>query len=344
MSNELTSKAEELNQVFLGLAVKAQQQIPESFDKTKKVIIIAGPTGCGKTEFALKLAKMIKGEIISGDSMQVYRGMDIGTAKPTAKEQADVPHHLVDVRNVNEPFNVVDYYYEARQACEQILARNNVPIVVGGSGFYLHSLLYGPPSGPPSIPEVREKIQEQMEEFGPEALYDRLLGIDPQYAKSITKNDKQKIVRALEIITLSGQKVSDLSWKQRHKPLNYDYRCWFLFRPREHLYKRINQRCERMVEAGFLDEVKALVKEGIHANSTAANAIGYRQALEYFETAQTPEDFERFMTDFKTASRHYAKRQRTWFAREPLFQWVDMDLHDYEVILDMIGNDYLRLS
>lgn len=343
MSNELTSKAEELNQVFLGLAVKAQQQIPESFDKTKKVIIIAGPTGCGKSEFALQLAKMIKGEIVSGDSMQVYRGMDIGTAKPTKKEQDEVAHHLVDVRDVTEPFNVVDYYYEARQCCEQIIARNNVPIVVGGSGFYLHSLLYGPPSGPPSIPEVREKIQAQMEEFGPEALFERLMLLDPNYAKTITKNDKQKIVRALEIITLSGSKVSDLSWKQRHKPLNYDYRCWFLFRPREHLYKRINRRCERMVEAGFIDEVKALASAGIHQNSTAANAIGYRQALEYLQTAQTDEDFERFLSDFKTASRHYAKRQRTWFAREPLFQWVDMDLHDPEVVMDMIGNDYLRL-
>lgn len=343
MSSEITSETEELNQVFLGLAVKAQQQIPESFDKTKKVIIIAGPTGCGKSEFALQLAKMIKGEIISGDSMQVYRGMDIGTAKPTLQEQHDVVHHLVDVRDVKDPFNVVDYYYEARQCCEQIIARNNVPIVVGGSGFYLHSLLYGPPSGPPSIPEVREKIQAQMEEFGPEALFERLMMLDPNYAKTITKNDKQKIVRALEIITLSGSKVSDLSWKQRHKPLNYDFRCWFLFRPREHLYKRINRRCERMVEAGFIDEVKALVAAGIHQNSTAANAIGYRQALEYLETAQTEADFERFLTDFKTASRHYAKRQRTWFAREPLFQWVDMDLHDPEVVMDMIGNDYLRL-
>lgn len=327
----------------MGLAVKAQQQIPESFDKSKKVIIIAGPTGCGKSEFALKLARMIKGEIVSGDSMQVYRGMDIGTAKPTEKEQKEIPHHLVDVRDVTEPFNVVDYYYEARQACEQIIARNNVPIIVGGSGFYLHSLLYGPPSGPPSIPEVRQKIQDQMDEFGPEALFDRLMLLDPVYAKTITKNDKQKIVRALEIIMLSGKKVSDLSWKQRHKPLNYDYRCWFLFRPREHLYKRINARCERMVEDGFLEEVKTLIGAGIDQNSTASNAIGYRQALEYFKTDQTQADFDRFMTDFKTASRHYAKRQRTWFAREPLFQWVDMDLHDYEVILDTIGNDYLRL-
>lgn len=343
MSSDTTVKKDEMDQIFLGLAVKAQKQIPESFDKTKKVIIIAGPTGCGKSDFALEFAKMIKGEIISGDSMQVYRGMDIGTAKPSLQDQEEVPHHLVDVRDVTEPFNVVDFYYEARQCCEQILARNNVPIVVGGSGFYLHSLLYGPPSGPPSIPEVRQKIQDQMDEFGPEALFERLMQLDPLYAKSITKNDKQKIVRALEIITLSGKKVSDLSWKQRHKPLNYDFRCWFLFRPREHIYRRIEERCEKMVQAGFIDEVKALVNAGIHQNSTAANAIGYRQALEYLETAHTEEDFKYFLDNFKKASRHYAKRQRTWFAKEPLFQWLDLDLHDPEVVMDMIGNDYLRL-
>lgn len=343
MSNNLESETEEMEQIYLGLAVKAQKQIPESFEKTKRVIVIAGPTGCGKSDFALELAKMIKGEIISGDSMQVYKGMDIGTAKPSKEEQELINHHLIDIRDVKEPFNVVDYYYEARQCCEQVLARNKVPIIVGGSGFYLHSLLYGPPSGPPSVPELRQKIHEQMDEFGPEALFDRLMGIDPQYARTITKNDKQKIVRALEIITLTGKKVSDLDWKQRHKPLNYDFRCWFLFRPRENLYKRINQRCEKMVEAGFIHEVQALLEQGIEENSTAANAIGYRQAIEFLKTTQTEPDFHHFLEEFKKASRHYAKRQRTWFAREPLFQWLDLDLHDREVALDMVGNDYLRL-
>lgn len=334
-------ETEAVKRIILNFAQEVQKQIPSNFQKKKdRVIVIAGPTCCGKTATSLELAKMIDGEIVSGDSIQVYRGMDIGTAKPTREERLNTAHHLIDVRDIHENFNVVDFYYEARQSCQKILERNNVPIVVGGSGFYLHTLLYGPPSGPPSVPELRRALEEEMEQIGAEALYERLVSLDPQYAKTITKNDKQKIVRALEIMTLSSKKVSKLSWRGRRRPQNYDFHCWFLHRPKDKLYERIDQRCDRMLADGFLEEVVRLEKEGLRNNTSASQAIGYRQALEFLASPQTPTDYEHFVRSFKQATRHYAKRQFTWFRKEPLFRWLDVDMHDPEVVLDIIRKDY----
>jgi tRNA dimethylallyltransferase len=340
----VSTQAEEVQRIILGFAHEVQRQLPSNFQKKKKrVIVISGPTCCGKTALSLNLAQSLYGEIISADSMQVYRGMDIGTAKATKEERLLIPHHLIDIRDVKDSFNVVDFYYEARQSCQKILDRGSVPIVVGGSGFYLHTLIYGPPSGPPSVPELRKNLEQEMDLLGPEALYERLVSLDPQYAKTITKNDKQKIVRALEIMTLTSKKVSRLSWKGRRRPQNYDFRCWFLHRPKEKLYERINHRCDKMLEAGFLDEVRRLEKEGLRENSSASQAIGYRQALDYLSSGQTPADYERFVDSFKQATRHYAKRQFTWFRKEPLFRWIDVDMHDPEVVFDMIIKDYESL-
>jgi len=331
----------EIGRIFEGFAIEAQRQLPITLPKPKqKVIILAGPTACGKSTFAMKLAQNMGGEIISADSMQVYRGMDIGTAKPSKSDRELVSHHLIDIRDVTDPFNVVDFYYEARHHCQIVLSRDNIPIIVGGAGFYIHSLLYGPPSGPPSVPELRKSLEEEMELLGAEVLFKRLQELDPQYANTITKNDKQKIVRGLEIITLTGKLVSKLSWKGRRKPQNYDFRCWFLHRPREHLYERIETRCDKMLADGFLDEVRKLEKEGIETNTSAVQAIGYRQVLDFLATDQTPSEYKKFVEKFKQASRNYAKRQHTWFKKEPLFRWIDMDLHDHEFIMDMIQKDY----
>jgi tRNA dimethylallyltransferase len=341
VSGNTLCEKEEIERIFLGFALEAQKQIPSNLQKNrKKVIVIAGPTAVGKSSFALELAKQINGEIVSADSMQVYRGMDLGTAKPPKEDRLEIPHHLLDIRDINESFNVVDFYYEARQSCQQILSRGAVPIVVGGSGFYLHSLIYGPPSGPPSIPEVRKALEDEMERFGPDPLYTRLTELDPSYAKSIMKNDKQKIIRALEIITLTGKKVSKLSWTSRRKPQNYDFRCWFLTRPKNVLHERIDTRCDQMLQAGFLDEVKRLESEGLGNNSSASQAIGYKQALEYLKTPQTEKDYLEFLQSFKKASRNYAKRQYTWFKKEHLYRWLDLDMHDPEVAMDIVMKDY----
>lgn len=332
---------EEIERIFLGFALEAQKQMTSEIEAPKKkVIVIAGPTCSGKTTFSLQLAKAINGEIISADSMQVYRGMDLGTAKATEEERAVVPHHLVDVRDISEPFNVVDFYYEARHCCQEILAREAVPIVVGGSGFYLHSLLYGPPSGPPSVPELRKSLEDEIEIMGSEVLYERLKKMDPQYANTITKNDKQKIVRALEIMTLTGKQVSKMSWKARQKPLNYDFHCWFVHRPRDVLYRRIEKRCEKMLEQGFIEEVEALIEKGLLDNSSACQAIGYRQTLDFLKTERTRDDYKNYLNDFMQASRNYAKRQFTWFRKEPLFRWIDLEMHDQETAVDIVRQEY----
>ncbi|MCB1111870.1 MAG: tRNA (adenosine(37)-N6)-dimethylallyltransferase MiaA [Chlamydiales bacterium] len=342
MTGEVTlEEQEEIERIFVGFAVQAQKQLSSKIHKPRqRVIVLAGPTAAGKTQFSIDLAKQIGGEVVSADSIQVYRGMDIGTAKITEEEMEGIPHHLINVRDVKDTYNVVDFYYEARHCCQKILARDAVPIIVGGSGFYIHSLIYGPPSGPPSVPELRKMLEDEMERFGPEAMYQKLRQLDPQYANTITKNDKQKIVRAFEIIKLTGKKVSKLSWKGRRKPQNYDFRSWFLYRPKEHLYKRIDKRCDKMIEEGFLDEVRRLETEGLRENSSAAQAIGYRQALDFLETEQTKCDLKQFTEKFKQASRNYAKRQFTWFRREPAFRWLDLDLHDHEVALEMVMRDY----
>jgi tRNA dimethylallyltransferase len=343
-SSETTIEKEEIERIFLGFALEAQKQLSSNLQKPKKrAIILSGPTACGKSALAISLAELIGGEIISADSMQVYRHMDIGTAKATKKERERIPHHLIDIRDIHESFNVVDFYYEARHCCQQIHSREKIPLIVGGSGFYLHSLLYGPPSGPPSVPELRNSLEEEIEKFGSEVLYERLKHLDPQYASTITKNDKQKIVRGLEIMALTGKKVSKLSWQGRRKPQNYDFRCWFLCRPRDLLYRRIEERCDMMIENGFLEEVANLDKQGLRLNSSASQAIGYRQALEYFDSKQTKDDYRHFIEAFKQSSRNYAKRQFTWFRREPMFRWLDLDMHDPETALEMIRQDYESL-
>lgn len=340
----ITLETEEVKRIIHNFALEVQRQIPANFQRKKKrVIVLAGPTCTGKSALAMNLALAMDGEIISADSMQVYRGMNIGTAKPTREERLLVPHHLLDIRNVTESFNVVDFYYEARQACQKILERGNTPIIAGGSGFYLRALLYGPPSGPPSIPELRKSLEEEIDRLGTDALYERLSHLDPQYARTITKNDKQKIVRALEIIMLTHNKVSDLSWKGRRRPQNYDFRCWFVYRPKETLYERIDKRCDAMLKAGFLNEVIELEQQGLRQNSSASQAIGYRQALDFLASPQSETDYEQFVKAFKQATRHYAKRQFTWFRKETLYQSLNLDVHDPEIAADIIMKDYESL-
>lgn len=344
MATGFTCQKQEIEKIFLHSALEEKE--PTHLDhQRKRIIVLAGPTGSGKSAIGIMLAQAIGGEIISSDSMQVYRGMNIGTAKVTKEERDIIPHHLIDIRDVKESFNVVDFYCEARHACQLIISRDNVPIVVGGSGFYIHSLLYGPPSGPPSVPELRKELEDLLEKKGTEVLYEKLKEQDPEYAMTITKFDKHKLVRALEIIKLTGEKVSKNSWKERKKPLSYDFRCWFLHRPRINLYHRIEKRCDKMLDEGLLEEVAALEKEGIRINPTASQAIGYRQSLDYLSTSQTRDEYRKFVEEFKKTSRHYAKRQFTWFRREPMFEhrWLDLDLHDPETVVDMIVSDFESL-
>ncbi len=336
------SESEKLDQILKNVALNVQEELIHLFQpQSRRVIVLSGPTGVGKTRLSLQLAERLNGEIISADSMQVYRGMDIGTAKATKEERERIPHHLIDIVDVTEPFNVKEFFDEAKASIDSILARGKTPIVVGGTGFYIHALIYGPPSGPPSDPAIREALELEEEKFGIEFLYDKLRTFDPIYASTITMSDRHKVLRALEIIEISGKRVSDFAWKVRHPLPQYDYRLWFLYKPRPLLYKQLEARCDEMLKQGLLDEVVLLDRAGIRSNRTAAQAIGYRQTLDFLDTAKTSEDYNRYVEVFKMASRHLAKRQFTWFRKEPHFRWVDMTAHSDEAILDLISDDYL---
>jgi tRNA dimethylallyltransferase len=318
-----------------------EEKVPvKSPYKKKKVLVIAGPTACGKTALSILIGQAIGGEVISCDSMQIYKSTDIGTAKATREEQRQVPHHLIDICDIQESFNVASFYKEAMASLQEILLRDRTPIVVGGAGFYIHTFLYGPPKGPPSNREVRSRLEEDLGKFGAEMLYEKLYRVDPDYACTITVQDRQKIIRGLEIITLTGKKVSEIPKpSQEDLSKELDFRCWFLYYPREMLYERIDMRCEKMIEEGLVEEVVRLKEKGLERNSSASHSIGYRQCLEYLHSSQTDRDWDHFIKSFKQASRNYAKRQFTWFRKEPLFRWLNLSECSLEHAAELIIQD-----
>jgi tRNA dimethylallyltransferase len=335
--NEVSLEDQDL-QCFLRQIVSPDRIKISLPDPRKKVIVISGPTAVGKTELSLQVAKILGGEIISADSMQVYKGMNIGTAKIPLSARRDIPHHLIDIRDLCASFNVVDFYEEAMRSIQEIHAKGAIPVIVGGTGFYLHSLLYGPPSGPPSLDVVRERLEQEWVLEGSELMWKKLEAQDPDYVRTITKNDKQKIIRALEIIEISGKRVSEFITSSI-EPQKYNFRCWFLYMPKEILYRRIEQRCDEMLSQGFLEEVKLLEKQGLRSNSSASQAIGYRQCLEFLSSAQDVNDWHHLVSSFKQASRRYAKRQFTWFRKEPLFRWIHREEFSLQRAAEVILQD-----
>ncbi|AHK63487.1 tRNA dimethylallyltransferase [Chlamydia avium] len=316
-----------------------QKSFIKLFKRT--VILLAGPTGSGKTTVSLCLAPMIDGEIISVDSMQVYRGMDIGTAKVSLKDRERIPHHLIDICHIQEPFNVVDFYYQAIHACQSILARNKVPILVGGSGFYFHTFLSGVPQGPPADRVLREQLSQYAQDHGIECLYESLCNKDPKYACTITKNDRNKVIRALEIIHLTGKKVSDHHWNSKlPESREYYFRGWFLSPPQDILHANIHYRCHRMLEEDLLGEVQQLLQQGIRENTSASRAIGYREWIEFFDRGSLQENYEVTKQKFITNTWQYTKKQRTWFKRYPIFRELPTLGMSAEEIAQKIAEDY----
>ncbi len=313
---------------------------PKESRQPNKVIILAGPTAVGKTALSLKLAEAIGGEIISADSVQAYIGADIGTAKVSIKDRLRIPHHLLDISLPSEQLNVFDYYHMAQKLIGEVLDRGSVPIIVGGAGFYLKTLMEGPPEAPPGDQNVRLMLEKEAETLGIESLYERLEEIDPQYAQSITFRDKQKIIRGLEIIVLTKRTVTSFKKKKKSIVSPYLYRSWFLFRPREVLYERVEERCKDMVNLGFLDEVRELLSKGMECNRSLCMAIGYRQAMEYLASEQSEEDYIHFLNTFTQVTKQYVKRQFTWFRKEERFRWLNLELFDELNILTLIAEDY----
>ncbi|WP_201456345.1 tRNA (adenosine(37)-N6)-dimethylallyltransferase MiaA [Chlamydia sp. 17-3921] len=321
------------------VCLELQEQFVKLFKRT--VILLAGPTGSGKTEVSLQLASMIDGEIISVDSKQVYRGMDIGTAKVSREAQGVIPHYLIDVCHVQELFSVVDFYYEAVQACQNILSRNKVPILVGGTGFYFHAFLTGPPTGPSGDAYFRCILESRVKQFGISSLYEELSSLDPQYAQTITKHDKNKIIRGLEIIHLTGKRVSDHSWNTggSFSP-EYPCRAWFLSPQKELLKQNLSIRCEKMLQNGLIEEVRNLLNQGIRQNPSAAKAIGYREWIDFIDHGESEELYEETKKKFISNSWRYTKKQRTWFKRYSIFRELPTIGLSAVVIAQKIAEDY----
>jgi len=281
--------------------------------------VIAGPTGAGKTSVAVELARAFPIEIVSADSRQIIRHLDIGTAKPTPDECAAVRFHLVDIVEPGERYAAFRFIDDAGAAIKDILGRGKIPLVVGGTGLYLRALTEGIVEIENDDMSVRHRLEAEMEELGPEAMYERLEKIDPLEAARTHPNNKIRVIRALEVYYLTGHSRSELAVTGRYRRVEYDFVCFCLAQDREMLYTRINERVDRMMEAGLLDEVESLLAAGKRAALETANVIGYNELLAHLDGRLTREEAVALI---KQNHRRYAKRQLTWFRHQGDYLFV----------------------
>ena len=287
-----------------------------------KIIAVCGPTASGKTELAIKIAQKYRGEIVSCDSMQIYKGMDIGTAKPDSDELSMAPHHLIGVIDTDKEFSVVDYIELASKSINEINERNNLPILAGGTGLYMHSLVYGIDFDDNSRDEkIRNELFEEYEKNGIEELYEELIIKDSKAAEKIHKNNTKRVLRALEYIKVTGKKFSEQSLEENCQK-RYDVLLLVLsYRNTDILYDRINRRVDIMMEKGLLKEAQEFFTNSNYGN-TSVQAIGYKEFIPYFNNEIS---LQEAVDNIKKSSRHYAKRQNTWFRREKDAVWVFAD-------------------
>ncbi len=297
----------------------------------KKLVIVLGPTAVGKSRVGLRLALDFDGEIINCDSMQVYRGFDIGTDKPTEEMLKLVPHHLLDIAEPTEQFTAASFVTHALKAIEEIISRHHLPFIVGGTGLYLQALIQGLFPGPGRNPEIRRSLEEEGKRYGFPYLHSKLLAIDPEYGRKIHPHDRCRIIRALEVYALTGRPISE------HFKMTRPYLSDFLIikiglkLEREELKKRIDERVERMFARGIVEETKSLLDSGIPPEAPAFQALGYRQVLRYLHGEISLEEAIELI---KRETRKYAKRQMTWFRHMPGISWFNP--HDYEKIKEFI--------
>lgn len=303
----------------------------------KPLIILTGPTAAGKTSLSIELAKSIGGEIISADSMQVYKKMDIGTAKIRPEEMQGVPHYLIDELDPSEEFNVVAFVEKSKEAMKKIYAAGHIPIIVGGTGFYIQALLYDIDFSQHEDKEsYRKELEQLAKEKGKEYLYEILKKKDPEYATITHCNNVKKVIRALEYYKETGKKLSEHNEEQRQKESPYNSAYFVLYHDREELYDRINRRVDLMMEDGLLFEVESLIKEGYTKNLVSMQGLGYKEFFDYFDGRMTLEDT---VDKIKKDTRHFAKRQLTWFRREKEVIWLNKKEYEQEKdLLDSVLN------
>ena len=294
-----------------------------------KVIVICGPTASGKTALSIELAKKINGEIISADSMQIYKDMDIGTAKPDKEEMQGIKHYLLDCISPDVRYSVAEYKQDATKAIEEILQKGKTPIIVGGTGLYVDTLIYGIEYNDIKIDEeYRIELEKIAEEQGLQPLYEMALKIDEEAMKKISQNDKKRIMRVLEIYKATGKTKTQQEIESRKNGVKYDYKVFALNMDREVLYNRINLRVDIMIKNGLVEEVKNL-KEKYNKFPTAMQGLGYKEVVEYLEGKTTEEEM---IEKIKMETRRYAKRQLTWFRKNKETIWLDATKEkDYNV-------------
>jgi len=296
-----------------------------------RVIVICGPTALGKTSAAMRLAEIFDGEIVGADSMQIYRHMDIGTAKPTAKEKAQVKHHMIDIIDPDERFDARQYAVMARETVETLYHRNKIPFVVGGTGFYIKALLNGLFETEAEGENIRNGLKKEADIHGAAFLYDRLCRQDPEASKKIHPNDAYRIIRALEVLAMTGKAISGL-----HKAHGFNDHPFVVLKiglhiPREILYDRINKRVDVMIDHGLLDEVKGLLAMGCSPDSKSMQSIGYRHMVDFIYGDCS---WEETVRTFKRDTRRYAKRQMTWFRADPEIIWKAPDaMEDIKILI-----------
>ena len=286
----------------------------------EKVIVIAGPTASGKTALSIELAKKINGEIISADSMQIYKDMDIGTAKVTKEEMQGIKHYLIDLVEPNQRYSVADYKKAAKKAIKEILEKGKVPIIVGGTGLYINSLIYEIEYNEIEVDlEYRKKLEKIIDEKGLEFLYKEALKIDKEAMEKISINDKKRIMRVLELYYSTNKTKTMLEKESRLNPVEYDYKVFAINMDRSVLYDRINRRVDIMIEKGLIDEVKNILQK-YDEFPTAMQGLGYKEVVEYLQGNTTKEEM---IEKIKQESRRYAKRQLTWFRKIENINWID---------------------
>lgn len=308
-----------------------------------RILAVVGPTASGKSALAVALARRLGGEIVSCDSMQIYRGMDIGTAKPTKEEMEGIPHHLLDVAECDKPFSSADYVRLASDCIKEISSRGVLPILCGGTGLYLDALLRGGFEEGESNPARRQELMEFASLHGNRALHDRLAEIDPESAASIHENNVKRVIRAIEIYETTGLTKTESDLRSRTSDSPYDATVIGLrYSDREHLYERIDRRVDGMLSHGLAQEAKRLLDGGVfEKNRTAAQAIGYKELLPFLCGEESEEAAAERL---KLATRHYAKRQLTWFGKKEYVRWIDATKNGQMRPFDAILADALALA
>ena len=306
-----------------------------------KIVVITGPTGTGKTKLGVILAEKLNGEIVSADSMQVYRGMDIGTAKVTPEEMRGVPHHMIDIAEPDESFSAASYVEKAHRCIEDILSRGKLPIAVGGTNLYIDALIAGLDfaANDPDA-ETRERLSAEYDAVGGEKMLERLRSFDPDRAEKLHAADKKRIVRAIEVYELTGKTITEHDIESRERPARYDAAMIALdFEDRAELYARIDSRVDKMVSDGLFDEVKGLLAGGLSEKATAMQAIGYKEPAAYFRGEMTRCEA---IEAIKRESRRYAKRQLTWLRRNKDIFWIRWGASPDFNAARLLSTDFLR--